>query len=139
MHNHFLKLCAHAFSKVLIDDKYCVHIPILKYRAHTVSKVLYNIHHEPLSDLEKAEAIKRLIEIKGWNSMRAALTLGMDRKYLMTLLSLVDAPKEVKKLVEEEKLPPSIAGEIDTWFLKFRSNRQATFSLLLCLCYQKVG
>jgi len=45
--------------------------------------------------------------------MRAALTLGIDRKYLMTLLSLVDAPKEVKELVEEEDLPPSIAGEID--------------------------
>jgi len=45
--------------------------------------------------------------------MRAALTLGMDRKYLMTLLSLVDAPEEVKELVEEEELPPSIAGEID--------------------------
>jgi len=74
--------------------------------------------HEPLSDLEKAEAIKRLMEIKGWNSMRAALTLGIDRKYLMTLLSLVDAPEEVKELVEEEELPPSIAGEIDTWFLK---------------------
>ena len=76
-------------------------------------QLIENIHHEPLSDLEKAEAIKRLIEIKGWNSMRAALTLGMDRKYLMTLLSLVDAPEEVKELVEEEELPPSIAGEID--------------------------
>jgi len=76
-------------------------------------QLIENIHHEPLSDLEKAQAIKRLIEIKGWNSMRAALTLGMDRKYLMTLLSLVDAPEEVKELVEEEELPPSIAGEID--------------------------
>jgi len=33
------------------------------------------------------------------------------------LLSLVDAPKEVKELVEEEKLPPSIAGEIDINFI----------------------
>jgi len=82
-----------------------VHIPFLKYYVR--------IHHEPLNDLEKAQAIKKLIEMKGWNSMRAALTLGIDRKYLMTLLSLVDAPKEVKELVEEEDLPPSIAGEID--------------------------
>ena len=29
------------------------------------------------------------------------------------LLSLVDALKEVKKLVEEEKLPPNIAGGIN--------------------------
>ena len=75
-------------------------------------QLIENIHHEPLNDLEKAEAIKKLMEIKGWKSMRAALTLGIDRKYLMTLLSLVDAPKEVKKLVEEKKIPPSMAGEI---------------------------
>ena len=73
-------------------------------------QIIENIHHEPLLDLEKAQAIKRLIEIKGWNSMRAALTLGMDRKYLMTLLSLVDAPKEVKDFIEE-KLLSSIAEE----------------------------
>jgi len=76
-------------------------------------QLIENIHHEPLSDLEKAKAIKKLMEIKGWNSMRAALTLGIDRKYLMTLLSLVDAPEEVKELVEEEEIDPSIAGEID--------------------------
>jgi len=29
------------------------------------------------------------------------------------LIALLEAPKEVKELVEEEKLPPSIAGEID--------------------------
>jgi len=116
-----------------------VHIPILKYRAHTVSKVLYNIHHEPLSDLEKAEAIKKLIEMKNWSDRAAAAHLAVSFTQVRYLLSLVDAPEEVKELVEEEDLPPSIAGEIDTWFLKFRSNRQATFSLLLCLCYQKVG
>ena len=71
-----------------------------------------NIHHEPLNDLEKAKSIKRLMEIRGWNSMRAALTLGIDRKYLMTLLSLVDAPKEVKQLVEDKKIEPSTAGGI---------------------------
>jgi len=77
-----------------------------------IRKTTYREHSpEPLSDLEKAQAIKRLIEIKGWNSMRAALTLGMDRKYLMTLLSLVDAPKEVKDFIEE-KLLSSIAEEI---------------------------
>jgi len=74
--------------------------------------------HEPLSDLEKAEAIKRLIEIKSWSELVAATNLGISRKQVEFLLSLVDAPKEVKELVEEEELPPSIAGEIDTWFLK---------------------
>jgi len=71
------------------------------------------IHHEPLSDLEKAEAIKKLIEMKGWNEFVAATNLGINDHYLRSLLSLVDAPEEVKELVEEEDLPPSIAGEID--------------------------
>jgi len=75
-------------------------------------QLIENIHHEPLSDLEKAEAIKRLMEIRGWSEMLAASTLGISRIQVQRLLSLVDAPKEVKKLVEEEKLPPSVAGEI---------------------------
>jgi len=87
-----------------------VHIPFLKYYVR--------IHHEPLSDLEKAEAIKKLIEIKRWGKEFACERLGIPKTTLYYLLSLVDAPEEVKELVEEEELPPSIAGEIDTWFLK---------------------
>jgi len=75
-------------------------------------QLIENIHHEPLSDLEKAQAIKRLIEIKGWSELAAAANLGMGYTTMRYLLSPVDAPKEVKELVEEEELPPSIAGEI---------------------------
>ena len=53
------------------------------------------------------------MEIKGWSEFTAAVNLGIHDYYLRSLLSLVDAPKEVKELVEEEKLLPSIAGEID--------------------------
>jgi len=49
---------------------------------------------EPLTDLEKAEAIKKLMELKGWNPLLAASTLGINRQYLVILLSLVEAPKE---------------------------------------------
>ena len=82
-----------------------MHIPFLKYYVR--------IHHEPLSDLEKAEAIKKLMEMKGWNQMQAACNIGVSHTQIQYLLSLVDAPKEVKELVEEEDLPPSIAGETD--------------------------
>jgi len=68
------------------------------------------IHHEPLSDLEKAEAIKKLMEMKGWSVYSCSVSIGLSEQYIHTLLSLVDAPKEVKELVEEEELPPSIAG-----------------------------
>jgi len=74
---------------------------------------MYGVHHEPLSDLEKAEAIQKLMKMKNWNATNAALDLGISLPQVQRLLSLVDAPKEVKELVEEEKLPPSIAGEID--------------------------
>ena len=53
------------------------------------------------------------MEIKGWNEVFAANNLGISRAQILRLLSLVDAPEEVKELVEEEDLPPSIAGEID--------------------------
>jgi ParB-like chromosome segregation protein Spo0J len=72
---------------------------------------VYRIHHEPLSDLEKAESIKRLMEIKGWNVPEAASEIGLAERYLRTVLSLVDALKEVKKLVEDKKIEPSTAGE----------------------------
>jgi len=75
-------------------------------------QLIENIHHEPLSDLEKAKSIKKLMEIRGWSEMLAASTLGISRIQIQRLLSLVDAPKEVKKLVEDKKIEPSTAGEI---------------------------
>ena len=41
-------------------------------------RLIENIHHEPLTDLEKAEAIKELIKLKGWNPLMAAITLGIN-------------------------------------------------------------
>ena len=48
--------------------------------------------------LEKAEAIKKLMEMKKWNPVSAADNLGIARSYLLYLLSLVDAPKEVMEI-----------------------------------------
>jgi len=76
-------------------------------------KCCVRIHHEPLSDLEKAQAIKKLIEIQKITQKAAAALVGISESEVHMLLSLVDAPKEVKKLVEEKKIEPSTAGEID--------------------------
>jgi ParB/RepB/Spo0J family partition protein len=75
-------------------------------------RLIENIHHEPLTDLEKAEAIKRYIEMKGCSILSAADNLGMGPTYLRYLLSLLEAPHEVKRLVEGGKIDPSTAGEI---------------------------
>jgi len=34
------------------------------------------------------------MELKGWNPLLAASTLGINKQYLVTLLSLLEAPKE---------------------------------------------
>ena len=75
-------------------------------------QLIENIHHEPLSDIDKARAIKKLMEMKGWSVLRAARNLGIHHKTLQHLLALVEAPEPIKKLVEENKLPPTDAGEI---------------------------
>jgi len=46
------------------------------------------------------------------NEFVAATNLGINDHYLRTLLSLVEAPKEVKELIEEKKIDTSTAGEI---------------------------
>jgi len=58
---------------------------------------------EPLTDLEKAEAIKELMKLKGWNQLTAAVNLGIGYTTIQRLLSLTEAPKEVKELIENEK------------------------------------
>jgi len=51
--------------------------------------------------------------MKSWSVRYAAYHLGLSHVQILHLLSPVDAPEEVKELVEEEKPLPSIAGEID--------------------------
>jgi ParB/RepB/Spo0J family partition protein len=80
-------------------------------------RLIENIHHEPLTELEKAEAIKKLMELKKWNTSVAATNLGMSPSYLLHLLSLLEAPYEVKRIVEEGKLDTNTAAEI-TYLLK---------------------
>jgi ParB family chromosome partitioning protein len=80
-------------------------------------RLIENIHHEPLTELEKAEAVKKLMELKGWSIYEAASHLGITPRYLYYLLSLTEAPHKIKRLVEEKKIDPSTAGEI-TYLLK---------------------
>jgi transcriptional regulator with XRE-family HTH domain len=60
--------------------------------------------------MEKAEAIKKLMELKGWSQLAAAANLGIAYTYLRYLLSLLEAPHEVKRLLK--KWNPFIAARI---------------------------
>lgn len=64
-------------------------------------QLIENIHHEPLAEIEKAKAIKKLIEMKGWNEFEAAQNLGIADRYLRTLLSLIESPPEIQNLVKD--------------------------------------
>ena len=66
-------------------------------------QLIENIHHEPLAEIEKAKAIKKLMKLKGWNKFEAASTLGIAHRYLCSLLALVESPPEIQNLVKEEK------------------------------------
>jgi len=75
-------------------------------------QLIENIHHKPLTDLEKAKAIKKLIDLKGWSGFAAAANLGIGEATIRRLLSLIKAPPEIKKMVEDNTLPGSEAGEL---------------------------
>jgi DNA-binding MarR family transcriptional regulator len=47
------------------------------------------------------------MEMKKRNAFNAALNLGISHSEVLCLLALVEAPKEVKKLIEEKKIDPS--------------------------------
>ena len=53
-------------------------------------RLIENIHHEPLTDLEKAEAIKKLIELRGWTIRSAAEQLGVGASTIGSLLALIE-------------------------------------------------
>jgi len=75
-------------------------------------RLIENIQHEPLSDLEKAAAIKRLMELGNYTIPQISQNVGLSHEEIRRLLSLLEAPPEVKQLVEERKLDANTAGEI---------------------------
>jgi len=75
-------------------------------------ELIENIHHEPLTDFEKAEAIFRLMELRNWSEREAASHLGFTTKYITMLLALKRVPKEVKELVEEKRIAATDAAEL---------------------------
>ena len=59
---------------------------------------------EPLTDLEKAGAIKKLTELRRWSMLRAAHNLSISHKQIQNLLYLVEAPKEANKIKKLERI-----------------------------------
>ena len=73
---------------------------------------------EPLTDLEKAEAVKKLMKLKGISQLHAACLLGISHSGVQRLLALIEAPKEANKIKKLERFPAARNLGINDHYLR---------------------
>jgi ParB family chromosome partitioning protein len=66
--------------------------------------ILENIQRQDLNPLEEAKGYKRLIDEFSYDQDKVSKFMGKSRSYIANLLRLLTLPKEVIKLIEEQKL-----------------------------------
>lgn len=66
--------------------------------------LLENIQREDLNILEEASGYQKLIETLGYTQEQLANRIGKSREHVSNTLRLLKLPKDVQKLVEENKL-----------------------------------
>ncbi len=66
--------------------------------------LLENIQREDLNVLEEASGYKKLIKALGYTQEQLANRIGKSREHVSNTLRLLKLPKDVQKLVEENKL-----------------------------------
>jgi len=66
--------------------------------------LIENIQRQELNAIEEARAYKNLVETIGLTQEMIAERVGKNRTIITTFLRLLKLPKDVQKLVEEEKL-----------------------------------
>ena len=64
----------------------------------------------PLTLLQKAKVVKRLVDFD-WSVSDIAKKIGVTQKVVSDLLTLLEAPPEIKTLVEENKISATLAVE----------------------------
>ena len=62
----------------------------------------------PLSGLEQAEVVKRLLGF-GWDEHKIAARIGRTRQHVASLLELAEAPMEVQAMVRAGSVSPTVA------------------------------
>lgn len=68
-----------------------------------------NLHREDLNDIEKAEAMRELMDNHGLTQEEVAKRIGKSRPYVTNTLRLLQLPSEVTDLVKQGKLSPGHA------------------------------
>jgi ParB family chromosome partitioning protein len=66
--------------------------------------ILENIQRQDLNPLEEAKGYKRLIDEFSYDQDKVSKFMGKSRSYIANTLRLLTLPKEVIKLIEEQKL-----------------------------------
>ena len=66
--------------------------------------ILENIQRQDLNPLEEAKGYKRLIDEFSYDQDKVSKFMGKSRSYIANSLRLLTLPKEVIKLIEEQKL-----------------------------------
>lgn len=75
-------------------------------------QLVANLHREDLSPLERADAIRRLMEECGWTAARAAEELALSAATVSRLLRLLSLPDSVKERVASGAIPASTAYQL---------------------------
>jgi ParB family chromosome partitioning protein len=66
--------------------------------------ILENIQRQDLNPLEEAKGYKRLIDEFSYDQDKVSKFMGKSRSYITNSLRLLTLPKEVIKLIEQQKL-----------------------------------
>jgi ParB/RepB/Spo0J family partition protein len=88
-------------------------IPVLIHQANDqdvlAEVITENLQRQGWSPLAEARAMKRMIDIFGWNRSRVAAQLGVNRSQVSKRLALLDLPEKVRSMVSEESISASHA------------------------------
>jgi len=75
-------------------------------------QLIANCQREELTPLEKARAVRSLMEATGWNASQAASKLGISNATTTRLLSLLNLPAALQRKVEQGQIAVSAAYEL---------------------------
>ena len=100
------KMAGMTHVPVIIDDRELSGAEVV-YR-----QIIVNCSREGLEPLEKAKAIRRLIQETRWSAAQTAVKLGISPGMMTKLLSLLNLPESVQQKVESGALPLTTAYAI---------------------------
>jgi ParB family chromosome partitioning protein len=75
-------------------------------------QLVLNCQREDFSPVEKAGAIRRLMDATGWNASQVAERLGLSKATVCRLLQLLDLPESIKDRVDSGEISLTAANSL---------------------------